>query len=85
MWVQLCSELNYTEAFNKYSLMHNFVEAMFCETNPVPIKYALFLQDMYKSDECRLPLAQLSKENKNKVVVSMNQMKSNFFTVNLSF
>ncbi len=82
---QLCSELNFTEAFNKYSLMHNFVEAMFCETNPVPIKYVLYLQDMYKSDECRLPLAQLSQENKNKVLVCINQMKSNFFTVNLPF
>jgi 4-hydroxy-tetrahydrodipicolinate synthase len=83
--VQLCSELHYTEAFNKYSKMHNFIEAMFCETNPVPIKYALFLQDMYKSDECRLPLAQLSLENQNKVIKCLNEIKSHFFTVELPF
>ncbi len=77
--IQLCTQSNYSEAFNEYSKFHSFIELMFCETNPVPIKYALFLKDMYYSEECRLPLAPLSFENKDKITKCLNELNSCFY------
>lgn len=36
---------------------------LFCETNPVPIKTAMYLSGLIKNLEFRLPLVQLTKEN----------------------
>ena len=41
-------------------------DAMFCETSPVPVKYAASLLG-YGSEHCRLPLAPLSEASKGKV------------------
>lgn len=43
-----------------------FIHAAFIETNPVPIKYAMSLAG-HPSGPCRLPLGELSPENKNVV------------------
>lgn len=55
------------EVHKKMLLLHN---AMFCEVNPVPVKYALSLMGRI-SDEVRLPLVGLSEANKNKVEDAM--------------
>ena len=47
---------------------------MFCETNPVPIKYALTLAHRYKSSEVRLPLTELTDANKEKVQTSVKPL-----------
>lgn len=41
-------------------------EALFCETNPIPVKYFMSLAGLTSSD-VRLPLIPLSKENKAKI------------------
>ena len=40
---------------------------MFCESNPVPVKYALYKTGLFESQECRLPLVELNDENKRKI------------------
>jgi len=78
--LKLCMESNYTAAFREYTKLHQFTEAMFCESNPVPVKYVLKLTGLYKSDECRLPLAPLSEENASMVTKVYNTTLTNIYT-----
>ena len=71
-----CENSNFKLAFEEYSKMHKFTEAMFCDTNPVPVKYALALANIYKSADVRLPLTNLSADNKTKVVQAYSDMKN---------
>jgi 4-hydroxy-tetrahydrodipicolinate synthase len=72
--LDLCKKNRYDDAFSYYSKLHDFTEAMFCETNPVPIKYALTLTHRYKSSEVRLPLTELTDANKEKVQTSVKPL-----------
>ncbi len=49
-------------------------EAMFCETNPVPLKYALYKVGLISSPEVRLPLVELPEEKKRKVEQAMQRL-----------
>lgn len=42
------------------------IEMMFCEVNPIPIKYAMSLAG-FDCGSCRLPLGKLSPENRRKI------------------
>jgi len=48
----------------------NLVEAMFCETSPMPVKYALTLMG-YAVGEGRLPLTTLEPESKGRIKKAM--------------
>ncbi|MBR1890203.1 MAG: 4-hydroxy-tetrahydrodipicolinate synthase [Clostridia bacterium] len=50
--------------------------ALFCETNPVPIKHMLKEMDLIESDEVRLPLVELSDENKKKIKSIVDSLSS---------
>ena len=41
--------------------------ALFCETNPRPVKYAAWRLGVIESPDCRLPLAPLSDTSKKTV------------------
>ncbi len=43
-----------------------FINQMFCEVNPIPVKYALRYAG-FDCGSCRLPLGELSPENKRKI------------------
>ncbi|ANV97958.1 4-hydroxy-tetrahydrodipicolinate synthase [Helicobacter enhydrae] len=45
------------------STLYPLNQAMFCETNPVPVKTAMFLAGLIEDLEFRLPLVKLTKEN----------------------
>ncbi|MEZ4871410.1 MAG: dihydrodipicolinate synthase family protein [Bdellovibrionales bacterium] len=38
------------------------IDALFCEPNPTPVKWALQQMGIIKSAECRLPLLELSEK-----------------------
>ena len=42
--------------------MHNLIDLLFCEVNPIPVK-AIMQRIGYDCGKCRLPLSQLTKEN----------------------
>ena len=46
---------------------------MFCESNPIPIKAAMFIAGLIDSLEYRLPLCKPSKENLLKIEKIMKQ------------
>ena len=59
-----CKNNNYSSALTKQPMLYELSKAMFCETNPVPVKYALQQLGIFKSAEVRKPLIELGDESK---------------------
>ena len=47
--------------------LYNINKVMFCESNPIPIKAAMYIAGLIETLEYRLPLVQPSVENMNKI------------------
>lgn len=52
---------------------YKLIKSMFCEINPVPVKFALYKTGMIKTPTVRLPLAQLLPENEQKVINTLKE------------
>ncbi|MBO5299474.1 MAG: dihydrodipicolinate synthase family protein, partial [Clostridia bacterium] len=55
----------------KYS---NLVDALFCETNPIPVKAAMNVLG-FDVGECRLPLYEMSEANLAKLKAAIDEVK----------
>ena len=62
-----CAKNDYKEALNFQNDLFSISKAMFCESNPVPVKYALYKMGIFRSPECRLPLDEISVNGKQLV------------------
>jgi len=56
-----------TEARNLYYRLLPICHALFCETNPAPVKAALAMMKKIASDEVRLPLVPLAETNRERL------------------
>jgi len=63
---------NYEEARRLHLYLLKISNAMFIETNPVPVKTGVALQGRCR-DEVRLPLAPLAEANRNKLTAIMKE------------
>lgn len=63
---QLVKQNEITKALNLQQKISTINEILFCETNPVPIKFFMSLEHLCKKD-VRLPLVDLCDRNKNKI------------------
>lgn len=63
---KLCELGDFRQALALHLKLMPLYNVLFCEANPIPTKYALGLMGLCQ-DEVRLPLCQLSSENKEKV------------------
>ena len=61
--VSLALKGNFTEAQKIHLENYQFFTDIFCEPNPVPIKFLLYLKDIISSPEVRLPLSLPSASN----------------------
>ena len=61
--VSLALKGNFTEAQKIHLENYQFFTDIFCEPNPVPIKFLLYLKDIISSPEVRLPLSPPSASN----------------------
>jgi 4-hydroxy-tetrahydrodipicolinate synthase len=52
----------------------NIINNLFCEVNPIPIKFAMNYLG-FDVGECRMPLTSLSLENQNKIIKSLEQIR----------
>ena len=57
------------ETLDKY--IKELSDIMFCDTNPIPIKYTLSKKG-YSSMYLRLPLVELSKDKRNNIDIILN-------------
>lgn len=62
----LTRQKKYDKALTLQRELSPINEALFCETNPIPVKYFMSLAGLTSSD-VRLPLVPLSRENKTKI------------------
>lgn len=65
---------NYKIALNIQDNLTNLHMAMFCETNPIPVKYAMSLLKIC-SNEIRLPLCQPSESSQVRIKNEMKNLK----------
>ncbi|WDI79240.1 4-hydroxy-tetrahydrodipicolinate synthase [Candidatus Vidania fulgoroideae] len=57
--------------------IYNFNKMLFIESNPCPIKYIMKKKKIIKSCTTRLPLINISKNNKKKIIKAYNNVKKN--------
>ena len=70
-----CKNNDYKTALEYQNDLAILSSAMFCESNPVPVKYALYKMGIFASDKPRLPLITLSEESKKKVEMALERLK----------
>ncbi len=63
---KLCAIGKYDEALKLQDQLTNLHQALFMETNPIPVKYAASLLDIC-SEEARLPLCSPNQETKDQI------------------
>jgi 4-hydroxy-tetrahydrodipicolinate synthase len=61
-----CANLDYKTALEIQDKLTDFHATMFCETNPIPVKYGAYLMGLCEKD-LRLPLCQPSEESCEKI------------------
>jgi 4-hydroxy-tetrahydrodipicolinate synthase len=61
-----------TLALQHHQRLLPLIKALFCETNPIPVKAALALQGRIR-DEIRLPLTKLSRANHERLQVTLKE------------
>ncbi len=77
--IKLCEEKNYDKAFQQYIGFNNFIELLFQETSPSPVKTALMIRHVFNIDIVRLPLVQTSFELHYKIIIFMNKYNEKFY------
>jgi 4-hydroxy-tetrahydrodipicolinate synthase len=75
--VKLCTDGDFSVARLLYyeSNLPNFIRLLFCETNPIPVKYMLYCTELYPNYTMRLPMTQLSENRKSEVRDAVQKMK----------
>jgi 4-hydroxy-tetrahydrodipicolinate synthase len=63
----LCLEGKFAEAQKLFYRLLPICHALFYETNPAPVKAALFMMNKLPSEEVRLPLAPMSEPNRERL------------------
>ena len=69
----LALDEKYKEAKKINDELYNINKVLFCESNPIPIKTAMYIAGLISSLEYRLPLCQPSKENFTKIEKIMKE------------
>jgi 4-hydroxy-tetrahydrodipicolinate synthase len=67
--VKLCLDSKFSEARSVFydSKLPFFIKYLFCETNPIPIKFMLFCTGLYDNHIMRLPMTELPEEKQPEV------------------
>ena len=77
-YMQSLFELYFANAIPEAKKMHKFlypiIKAMFIETNPIPLKFAMKERKL-DTGILRMPLSELSKENKKKIIETLKLLK----------
>jgi 4-hydroxy-tetrahydrodipicolinate synthase len=84
--VNSCLDQDFKEAKNVFytGYLPGFIDSLFCETNPIPVKFMMKEVHIYKSDVMRQPLVTLD-ENKKKFVLDALYQTAQAFDTNTAF
>jgi 4-hydroxy-tetrahydrodipicolinate synthase len=72
--IRACSENDFARAREIHFQLLPLFEALFCETNPIPIKCALELMGQIESAEVRLPLTPIADANRERLQVVLKEL-----------
>lgn len=61
-WTELALTGRYSEAVKDFARYKKIIDLMYCEANPIPVKWMLFKQGLLRSAELRLPLMTLDSQ-----------------------
>lgn len=67
---------NYEQAISEQEKLQRINEVLFCETNPIPIKYVLYKQGKISSNKTRLPLVEPSDSHKREIDTAMEEYEN---------
>ena len=70
---QLCLDGNFKDAADMQLKYLKFINTLFCEVNPVPVKTAMAALG-YCTEEMRLPLCEMEESNKEKLLGAMKTL-----------
>lgn len=70
---KLCADNDFQQAAIEHCKLIEFIQALFCETNPTPTKYALSLMGLMDAD-VRLPLVELNSSSKELIFKNMQDL-----------
>ena len=70
---KLCADGNYADAAAMQLKYLKFINSLFCEVNPVPVKTAMATLG-YCTEEMRLPLCEMEDSNKEKLINAMREL-----------
>ncbi len=75
--VKLCLDNKFSVARELFydSKLPNFIRLLFCETNPIPVKFMLFCTTLYDNFVMRLPMTELSEERQHEVSSVVSDIK----------
>jgi 4-hydroxy-tetrahydrodipicolinate synthase len=72
-----CAEGKFSEGLELHNMLSPLIKAIFCETNPVPIKTLMCMNRLYEYPTVRLPMVKLSDENYERLYKSKTQFEKN--------
>lgn len=71
----IADKSDYMKAGDALAKNYKLIKMMFCETNPVPVKFAMYKAGIISYPTVRLPLAELEEGNKLKLEALLKEMK----------
>ena len=72
--LDLSLENKYKQAKEKYSFLKEYIESLYLEPNPIPIKEAMNILG-FKVGKYRLPLYQMSEDNKKMLIKAIEKIE----------
>lgn len=85
MMYKKCSDGKFTEALELHDMLSPLIKAVFCETNPVPIKTLMCMNRLYDSGVVRLPMVELTDENYRSLYKTKTQFEDSLKKYNERF
>jgi 4-hydroxy-tetrahydrodipicolinate synthase len=71
---KLALEGKYKEATTESSRYFKLMRLMYCETNPIPVKYAAYRLKLIDTPEVRLPLVPLTEDSRKKIDAELKNL-----------
>ena len=73
-WTSLASQKNWAEAEKDFDRYKKLISLMYCEANPIPLKWMMYKMGLFKSPEMRLPLMTLESSHYEVITAEMKSL-----------
>ena len=74
-WTKLCADGKWSEAETDFSKYKQIISLMYCEANPIPLKWMMYKMGLMQSPEMRLPLVTLESTYHEVIFSEMKKLE----------